>query len=124
VQGEGYRVLGLVKLSSARLFHCTKDFGLDHLHHAFEAISHIVVGEANDAKALALKPAGTFAIPIDRVIVRLAIDFDDQSSRQADEVDDIGTQAKLPAKPTARASLRLELLPQTPSGDRLMAAKK
>jgi hypothetical protein len=103
---------------------CTKNLGFDHLNHALKTVSHIVVGETNDAETLALDPARALLVPGDRVIVGFAVDLDDQSIGQADEVDDIGTQSELPTKPAARASFRLELLPQTSLGDRLVAAKK
>jgi hypothetical protein len=73
------------------------------LHHRVQISDHIGIPEADDPIAFPLQPGLPFAIARGcRIIVMVpAIEFDDQSPCRTEEVDDIGTDWRLPPEVSA-----------------------
>ena len=69
---------------------------LDRRPHAVQVVQHVVVPEANYAKALALQVGGSRGITLGRVLA--AVNFDDQAPLGAEEVDDVAVDLDLLAE--------------------------
>src|SRR5690606_33770406 len=79
---------------------------------------HVVVPEPNDPVSLCFQPSRPDAVRFRLQIVLTAVDLDDQSGREADEIHDVRSKRILPSKTDAADLLASEPVPQARFGIR------
>ena len=97
--------------------------GLDGADDGVEVGEDLGVGEAEDAIALGFEAVGAELVLADGLVVGEAVDFDDQTGGEADEIDDVAVEAVLAAEGAAGDALAAELEPQVGFGGGLVVAE-
>lgn len=87
---------------------------LDGLQHRAEVHQHKVVRKAKDLEALGFQPSITLCITLTALVrlMRLAIQFDDQTRGGTQEIGDVGGDRRLPPELEAMEAARADLLPE------------
>jgi len=65
------------------------DGGQDHFQDTAEILDHVIIPETQHAPAMLLKPSRAVGLILGDRAVLTAVEFDDQRSFLADEIDDV-----------------------------------
>ena len=87
--------------------------GTNDFFNALDIFENLVVPDAKHLEFLTFKPTGALLVLLGSVGMLPAIEFDDQTCREADEIDDIIAYGRLPAKLETINSLIAQPVPQT-----------
>ncbi len=70
----------------------------DRIGNRIPITEHVVIPKAHDTKSFSLKPCSAFRVVLTVECVLPAVEFDNQSTVETNEVDDISSQRNLAAK--------------------------
>src|SRR6266851_1535032 len=84
----------------------------DDVEDALDIAKHLVVPKSQDVKSLSLQPSCSRIVFNDATRVLPAIDFDDEPSGKAREIDNVRTDRHLPAESMAIDLLKAKRRPQ------------
>ncbi len=101
---------------------CVIQGGTNGFFNALDVFENLVVPEAKHLEFLTFKPTGPLRVLLGSVGMLATIEFDDQTCREADEIDDIFAYGRLPAKLETIHSLIAQLVPEAFFGFRQVGA--